>query len=55
MSNAGLYDIRELLRFADAVAMPREALLPVLLGRPAVLISADMPPGDRLTGTEVRP
>jgi predicted XRE-type DNA-binding protein len=41
-----LYDIRELLKFADAVAMPREALLPVLLGRPAVLISTDLARGD---------
>src|SRR6266545_888914 len=41
-----LYDIRELLRFADTVAMPREALLPVLLGQPAVLISADLTRGD---------
>ncbi len=41
-----LYDIRELLRFADAVTMPREALLPVLLGRPAILVSADLAPGD---------
>lgn len=38
-----LYDIRELLKFADAVAMPREALLPLLLGRPAVLVSASVP------------
>ena len=38
-----LYDIRELLKFADAVAMPREALLPLLLGRPAVLVSATVP------------
>ena len=28
-----LYDIRALLRFADAVDMPREALLPLVLGR----------------------
>lgn len=27
-----LYDIRELLRFADAVGMPRQALLPLILG-----------------------
>lgn len=37
-----LYDIRELLRFADAVTMPREALLPVLLGQPAILVDADL-------------
>jgi DNA-binding XRE family transcriptional regulator len=47
-----LYDIRELLRFADAVTMPREALLPVLLGRPAVLVSADLAPGDGPAGGE---
>ena len=29
-----LYDVRALLRFADAVDMPREALLPLVLGRP---------------------
>jgi transcriptional regulator with XRE-family HTH domain len=28
-----LYDIRALLRFADAIDMPREALLPLVLGR----------------------
>ena len=41
-----LYDIRELLRFADNVTMPREALLPLLLGRPAVLVSVDFDPDD---------
>ena len=29
-----LFDIRELLRFADMVEMPREALVPVLIGEP---------------------
>lgn len=29
-----LYDVRELLRFADAVGMPREALLPLVFGDP---------------------
>jgi transcriptional regulator with XRE-family HTH domain len=29
-----LYDVRALLRFADAVDMPREALLPLVLGHP---------------------
>jgi transcriptional regulator with XRE-family HTH domain len=29
-----LFDIRELLRFADMVEMPREALAPVLVGEP---------------------
>jgi transcriptional regulator with XRE-family HTH domain len=33
-----LYDVRELLRFADAVGMPRQALLPLILGdRDAIL------------------
>jgi Helix-turn-helix domain len=30
----GIYDIRQVLQFADAVQMPREALLPVILGQP---------------------
>ncbi|WP_248965551.1 helix-turn-helix domain-containing protein, partial [Sphaerisporangium perillae] len=29
-----LYDIRELLRFADAIDMPRHALMPLLIGNP---------------------
>ena len=33
----GIYDIRQLLHFADAVHMPREALLPVILGQPCGL------------------
>src|SRR5258708_17583670 len=33
-----LYDVRALLRFADAVDMPREALLPVVLGRPGAAL-----------------
>ncbi len=33
----GIYDIRQLLAFADAVQMPREALLPVILGQPCGL------------------
>jgi len=33
----GIYDIRQLLQFADAVQMPREALLPVILGQPCGL------------------
>jgi transcriptional regulator with XRE-family HTH domain len=36
-----LYDIRELLRFADAVDMPREALLPVVLGQPDAILETD--------------
>jgi transcriptional regulator with XRE-family HTH domain len=36
-----LYDIRELLRFADAVEMPREALLPLVLGRPDAALPDD--------------
>jgi hypothetical protein len=33
----GLYDIRQLLQFADAVKVPRPALLPVILGQPQTL------------------
>jgi hypothetical protein len=33
----GIYDIRQVLQFADAVQMPREALLPVILGQPCSL------------------
>ena len=33
----GIYDIRQLLQFADSVAMPRPALLPVILGEPRAL------------------
>jgi transcriptional regulator with XRE-family HTH domain len=33
----GIYDIRQLLRFADALGMPRLALLPVILGQPRAL------------------
>jgi hypothetical protein len=33
----GIYDIRQLLQFADSVQMPREALLPVILGQPCGL------------------
>lgn len=29
-----LYDIRELLRFADAIDMPRDALMPLIMGDP---------------------
>lgn len=36
-----LYDIRELLRFADAIDMPREALLPLVLGDPHATLGAD--------------
>jgi transcriptional regulator with XRE-family HTH domain len=30
----GIYDIRQLLQFADSVQAPRPALLPVILGQP---------------------
>jgi hypothetical protein len=30
----GIYDIRQLLQFADSLRMPRSALLPVILGQP---------------------
>jgi hypothetical protein len=33
----GIYDVRQFLAFADAVQMPREALLPVILGQPCGL------------------
>jgi len=33
----GMYDIRQLLQFADSVQMPRPALLPVILGQPRTL------------------
>ncbi|MGH3764328.1 MAG: helix-turn-helix transcriptional regulator [Pseudonocardiaceae bacterium] len=36
-----LFDIRKLLAFADAVDMPREALLPVLLGREDATLGTD--------------
>ena len=54
-----LYDIRELLRFTDAVDMPREALLPLVLGQtfadPLDAWLADVPlaDGDGLEGTDV--
>jgi DNA-binding XRE family transcriptional regulator len=39
----GLYDIRQLLQFADSMGAPRPALVPVILGPQA--------PGDPTTGT----
>src|SRR5689334_7941964 len=36
-----LYDVRELLRFADAIGMPREALLPLLLDGPDAIRDDD--------------
>ena len=36
-SRQGIYDIRQLLQFADALRMPRPALLPVILGQPRAL------------------
>jgi len=33
----GIYDIRQLLQFADSLRMPRPALLPVILGEPDAL------------------
>ncbi|GLW67670.1 hypothetical protein Arub01_59130 [Actinomadura rubrobrunea] len=38
-----LYDIRELLTWADAVQMPREALLPMILGTPNVTLELQTP------------
>ena len=48
-----LFDIRELLRFARVVVMPREALLPAILGRPeaaAVRQGRRDAPGSAATG-----
>jgi hypothetical protein len=39
----GIYDIRQLLQFADSVLAPRPALLPVILGQPCGL--GDLVPG----------
>lgn len=39
----GIYDIRQLLQFADSVQAPRPALLPVILGQPCGL--GDLVPG----------
>jgi hypothetical protein len=36
-----LYDIRKLLAFADAVSMPRTALLPLILGQPDATLESD--------------
>lgn len=36
-----LYDIRKLLAFADAVGMPRAALLPLILGQPDAILDDD--------------
>jgi hypothetical protein len=36
-----LYDIRKLLAFADAVDMPRTALLPLILGQPDAILDSD--------------
>jgi transcriptional regulator with XRE-family HTH domain len=36
-----LYDLRELLRFADAVDMPRQTLVPLILGDPDAMLSED--------------
>jgi transcriptional regulator with XRE-family HTH domain len=33
----GIYDIRQLLQFADSVQVPRPALLPVILGQPQAI------------------
>jgi hypothetical protein len=42
----GIYDIRQLLQFADSLRMPRPALLPVILGQPDAL-------SDLLAGPDV--
>ena len=43
----GIYDIRQLLQFADSLRMPRPALLPVILGEPDAL--SDLPAGRAVT------
>ncbi|GAA4638636.1 hypothetical protein GCM10023196_097150 [Actinoallomurus vinaceus] len=49
-----LYDIRELLRFADIIDMPREALLPLILGRAdATLVGDDTDIGLEETGNSL--
>ncbi|GLY80562.1 helix-turn-helix transcriptional regulator [Actinoallomurus iriomotensis] len=42
-----LYDVRELLRFADAVGMPRENLLPLILGDPGAVLDDNESAGGR--------
>jgi hypothetical protein len=49
----GIYDIRQLLHFADAVQMPREALLPVILGQPCglgELLAESVTPAPQMAG-----
>jgi len=41
----GIYDIRQLLQFADSLSMPRPALLPVILGQPGALSDLLAGPG----------
>ena len=41
----GIYDIRQLLAFADSLRMPRPALLPVILGQPRALSDLLAGPG----------
>ncbi|GAA4638280.1 hypothetical protein GCM10023196_095350 [Actinoallomurus vinaceus] len=54
---ATLYDVRELLRVADAVDMPRQALLPLVFGDPGVTVeeadNADLT-GDALADLDRR-
>lgn len=45
-----LYDIRELLRFTDAVDMPREALLPLVLGQARAVLPGAWLAGPPLAG-----
>jgi transcriptional regulator with XRE-family HTH domain len=37
----GVYDLRKLFALVDAIGMPREALLPLILGRPDVSLRVD--------------
>jgi hypothetical protein len=46
-----LFDIRKLLAFVDAVGMPREALLPLILGRADATLDTDHDPA--LPGADV--
>jgi hypothetical protein len=47
----GIYDIRQLLQFADSVQMPRPALLPVILGQPRTLDELLTEPAASQAGT----
>jgi transcriptional regulator with XRE-family HTH domain len=48
----GIYDIRQLLQFADSVEMPRSALLPVILGPAGNIgqVTGDLSDGEITSG-----